>query len=86
MKIFQAELDDGKNPSDLREKVLAASKAPVVDFLSRSRAPVMRSREVCLGQSTDRKKTKKSKVETLTQPAVLQGSQNNNMVTIKGFE
>ena len=77
MKIFQAELDHGKNPSDLRKKVLAASKAPVVDdvnFLSRSRAPVMRSREVCIGQSTERKKSKNPTVETLTQPAVLQGS------------
>ena len=67
MKIFQAELDDVKNPSDLRKKVLAASKAPVVDdvnFLSRSRAPVMRSREVCLGHSTERKKSKKSKVKS----------------------
>ena len=63
MKIFQAELDDGKNPSDLRKKVPGESKAPVIDdvnFLSRSRAPVMRSREVCPGQSTERKKSKRS--------------------------
>ena len=89
MKSFQAELDGGKSPSELRKKVLAAPKAPVVDdvnFLSRSRAPVMSSREVCLGQSTERKKSKKAKVEKLTQPAVLQGSQNKNMVKIKGFQ
>ena len=89
MKIFHAELDDGKNPCGLRKKVLAASKAPVVNdvnFLSRSRAPVLRSREVCLRQSTEQKKSKKSKVETLTQPAILEGSQNNIMVKIKGFE
>ena len=88
MKSFQAELDGGKSPSELRKKVLAAPKAPVVDdvnFLSRSRAPVMSSREVCLGQSTERKKSKKAKVEKLTQPAVLQGSQNKNMVKNKGF-
>ena len=46
----------------------------------------MSSREVCLGQSTERKKYKKSKVEKLTQPAVLQGSQNKNIVKIKGFK
>ena len=56
MKIFQAELDDANNPSDLRKKFFAASKAPVVNdlnFLSSYRAPVMRSRELCLGQSTE---------------------------------
>ena len=31
MKIFQAELDGGKSPSEFRKKVLAAPKAPVVD-------------------------------------------------------
>ena len=89
MKSFQAELDGGKSSSELRKKVLAAPKAPVVDdvnFLSRSRAPVMSSREVCLEQSTERKKSKKAKVEKLTQPAVLQGSQKKNMVKIKGFQ
>ena len=89
MKIFQAQLDDGKSPSDSRKKVHAAPKAPLVDdvnFLSRSRAPVINSTEVCLGQSTGRKKSKKAKMETLTQPTVLPGVQNNNMVKIKNFD
>ena len=49
MKIFQAELDGGKSPPELRKKVLAPPKAPVVDdvnFLSFPRSSYEQQRSL----------------------------------------
>ena len=80
MKIFPAESDSSKKPSDLRKKIIAASNAQVVDdvaYLIRSCIKGSgyeehRSPEVRLGISRDQKISKKSKAENLTNPPVVQ--------------
>ena len=65
MLSFQAEMESGKRPSDLKTTILTASIAPLVeevDFLSSSLAPNMTSTELTLGKVS--RKAKKSKASS----------------------
>ena len=69
MLSWQAEIDSGKRPSDLKTTILTASKAPLVeevDFLSSSRAPNMTSTAITLGMESG--KAKKSRASSSQQP------------------
>ena len=73
MLSYQAEMDSGKRPSDLKTTILTASKAPLVeevDFLSASRAPNMTITEITLGKESG--KGKRSKASSSQQPVVNQ--------------
>ena len=73
MAHYKAEIEEGKSPSDLRKKVLASSKAPMVevDFLSSSHPPIMTSADLSLGKDSGQT-SKKSKSSASQQPAVVQ--------------
>ena len=75
MAHYKAEIEEGKQPSDLRKKVLTSSKAPMVevDFLSSSRPPIMTSAELSLGKDSGQT-SKKSKSSAIQQPAVVQSN------------
>ena len=73
MLSYQAEMDSGKRPSDLKTTILTASKAPLVEevnFLSSFRAPNMTSTAITLGKEDG--KAMKSKASSSQQPVVNQ--------------
>ena len=71
MLSYQAEMDSGKRPSDLKTSILTASKAPAplveeVNFLSSSRAPNMTSTEITLGKESGKAKKNEGKLKSAT--------------------
>ena len=73
MLSYQAGMDSGKRPSDLKTTILTASKAPLVeevDFLSSSRAPNLTSTAITLGKESG--KAMKSKASSSQRPVVNQ--------------
>ena len=69
MLSYQAEMDSGKRPSDLKTLILTASKAPLVeevDFLSSSRAPNMTSTAITLGKEKGESQEVEGKLKSAT--------------------
>ena len=86
MFSYQAEMDSGERPSDLKTTILTASKASLVeevDFLSSSRAPNMTSTAITLGKESG--KAKKSKASSSQQPVVNQ-SQIREQVILQSLQ